>query len=122
MRTFSVTVVLAAVWTIGTIALPASVNAAKITIYRGLEKQTVDTTKRPTGGVHFARPAASTAAVPPTTAARAPKAARSTTVLGAGNTLWLRGKYGQLVACRVWSAGIVGKEIIRCTGRDAFGR
>lgn len=123
MRKLTTTTILASVCVIGMIIAPVVSHAAKITIYRGFEKHTVDSAKRPANRVHLAKPTRATATVPqkPAAAPRTP-AKPYWSVLGAGNTLWLRGKAGQLVACRVWSAGVVGKEVVRCTGRDAFGR
>ena len=123
MRKTTIIAAAALAWTIGAMIGLAPAQAAKITVYRGLEKQTVDTAKRPTEGVHLARPAIKPAAIPaPTEATPTPRRRPFDAAFAAGNTLWLHDSNGQLVACTVWSAGIVGKDKIRCTSRDAYGR
>jgi hypothetical protein len=108
----------------GGIAGPTTGQAATITVFHGTKTEIVDTAKRPAGGVHIARPAVRPASKPtPVAADRTPRPYVVSTNFVAGDTLWIRNaRTGRFVACYVGSSGMVGRDIIRCTNRDRYGR
>ena len=98
----------------------AAGHAASVTVFHGAKTQTVDSANK-TGAVTVLRPVA---AVKPakTRIFRAPRSLTVTGAYAAGNTLWGRNsRSGKLVACSVWSSGMVGIDTVRCTFARPFG-
>ena len=124
MRKIANIAALCALWIAANLANPTISLAETITVFHGTTMETFDTTKKPAGGVHLIRLASKPPApMKPVAKIRAtrPQAMNQTYV--AGDTLWTRNtRTGRLTACFVGSSGKVGKSVIRCTGRDAFGR
>ena len=90
--------------------------AATITILHGATAETFDTAKKPAGGVHVARPDVTTDTIRNRMVQTSAPETVSSTVFVAGDTLWKHdADTGGLVACTVWSSGMVGRDVIRCT-------
>ena len=117
MRKPTIIAALCAVWIIALTTGPTTSQAATITVFHGMETETSNTAKRPAGGVHVVRPVSAPASTPsPVVATRATQPYVINASYAAGETLWMRdARTGGLVACAVWSAGIVGMDTIRCT-------
>ena len=124
MRKATLTTALCAVWIIGSLASATPGQASTITVFHGSKAEIFNTDKRPAGGVHVVKQISAPDSTPsPVAATVATQRNWINTSFVAGNTLWTRNdRTGRLVACTVWSAGIVGKDTIRCTNRDSFGR
>lgn len=113
MRKSIISTVLCALWIVASTTSPTMSQAATITVLHGMKSEIFDTAKVPPGGVHIARPAITPKSKPSPVAANRPRAAKS--LFAAGKTLWSRNARGRLVACRVQSSGMVGRDVIRCT-------
>jgi hypothetical protein len=121
MRIIGILPALCALWITGGATSQALSQEAAVTVLHGSTTETIDLNKEGADAVHIIRPAIRKS--PPAPADRPKRRHRVKRTFVAGDTWWIRSpRNGGLVACYVGSSGMVGKDIIRCTGPDAFGR
>jgi len=106
----------------GSFAPPS--QAATITVFHGLETETVDSAKVPAADPHIIRPISKAFPEKSPAPERQSSGNRDRQItFVAGNTLWIHNnRTGRLVGCFVGSSGIVGKSIIRCSVPRKFRR
>lgn len=111
MRMLTVFGLIGAIWTV----MSASGNAASVTIVRGDQVEKVSTARKSRlPHVLRGKPAADQPEAP-----RETRASGLQVIQAGGSTLWLHNAdTGRIIACTVWSSGIVGRDKLRCTGRN----
>ena len=121
MRIVGILPALCALCIFGGATAPALGQEAAVTVVRGSMAETIDLNKEAADAVYIIRPVIKKS--PPASADRPKKSQKTRHLFAAGDTLWIGSPgTGGLFACYVGSSGMVGKDIIRCTGPDAFGR